>query len=175
MEEKKTCFKCHKELPLDMFYRHKGMADGHLNKCKECTKNDTRERYMVNSENPEYMIKERERCRAKDRIRRQKGLNKCYPNKGKGSGLFIRRRIRIPSGSEIHHWNYNLLYDVFIINMRWHRRIHKKIVFDDNSRCFLYEGELLDTKEKHENAIRSILGLSNEQKIDKLIIERTTN
>jgi hypothetical protein len=35
----KVCRECNKELPIDDFYIHKSMGDGHLNKCKNCVRN----------------------------------------------------------------------------------------------------------------------------------------
>jgi len=36
----KQCFKCMKTKPLTAYYKHRQMGDGHLGKCKECTKLD---------------------------------------------------------------------------------------------------------------------------------------
>jgi hypothetical protein len=38
----KLCFKCHREKPLEEFYRHPMMGDGRLGKCKDCTRADVR-------------------------------------------------------------------------------------------------------------------------------------
>lgn len=48
----KKCFKCDQDLPLAEFYRHPRMADGHLGKCKSCTKQDVA---TYRKENPEMV------------------------------------------------------------------------------------------------------------------------
>ena len=40
----KKCFKCQVIKPLSDYYKHKQMGDGHLNKCKICTKKDVDKR-----------------------------------------------------------------------------------------------------------------------------------
>jgi len=45
MTPTKVCFKCDRRKPLDDFYKHKMMADGHLGKCKACTKRDVSKNY----------------------------------------------------------------------------------------------------------------------------------
>lgn len=61
----KKCFKCGQLKPLDEFYKHPQMADGHLNKCKTCNKKDVKENYQRNIQNVDYILQERERTRQK--------------------------------------------------------------------------------------------------------------
>ncbi len=55
----KRCFKCNQIKSLCKFYKHKGMKDGYLGKCKDCTK-----KYAL-----EHRGKNIERIRAYDRQR----------------------------------------------------------------------------------------------------------
>lgn len=66
----KPCIKCKNVKPLEMFYKHKQMSDGHVNKCKECTKEDVRENrrkkidYYTEYEKSRAMLPHRVKCRS---------------------------------------------------------------------------------------------------------------
>ncbi len=47
----KHCRWCGQTKPIAEFYKHSQMADGHLNKCKECQKKNT---HAAREMNPEY-------------------------------------------------------------------------------------------------------------------------
>lgn len=57
----KQCFKCKLSKPLDEFYKHPQMPDGHVNKCKECNKVDVMENYSVTREEKNKYDKYRQR------------------------------------------------------------------------------------------------------------------
>jgi len=46
----KKCFKCNVTKTLSNFYRHSGMADGTVNKCKECNKKENKENWHAKIE-----------------------------------------------------------------------------------------------------------------------------
>ena len=66
----KTCFKCNTVRPLTDFYAHPAMSDGHLNKCKQCTKIDVLEHRNKNIEK----VRQYDRDRAKN-PNRQKAMS----------------------------------------------------------------------------------------------------
>lgn len=155
---KKVCFKCGIEKELDEFYVHSRMADGHLNKCIECTKIDAKENYNIKSLNDEWVLKERERgrekykrLRYKDSLPNQKKRGQFwYGSEYKCLRRWMERRIRLNKTDEIHHWDYKRIKDFFIIPRNLHSRLHVTLILDEISGVFsTTEGVLLDTKEKH--------------------------
>ena len=68
----KTCFKCNTKKPLTDFYRHKYMADGHLNKCKSCTENDAHKHRHSSEHREKVLAYDRARGGRQDKAYRDK-------------------------------------------------------------------------------------------------------
>lgn len=73
----KTCFKCHHVKDLADFYRHPQMADGHLNKCKECAKADAR----ANSKTAAARARDRNRANDPARVAARQAYAKTEAGK----------------------------------------------------------------------------------------------
>lgn len=154
-EETKTCFKCGEEKPLNEFYKHPRMADGHLNKCKACCRADASVNLAKKSNDIEWRRKERARGREKYR-RLGYRIKKRKHDEMSNVSRFYRSLGLTLQGCELHHWNYNFLKDVIALPISIHRKLHALLSYDEESKCFYHEGKLLTKKQDHINLIKSI-------------------
>jgi hypothetical protein len=118
--------------------------------------------------------KERQRCR--DKYYRLGYKGKYYPNTEAKKVIIQRYKEKNPEiiqaknaantlpkcekGIEKHHWSYNKEHykDVILLPIKQHNTVHRFLSYD--KACFMYrtlKGNLLDTKQKHENYIKQIL------------------
>lgn len=127
------------------------MADGHLNKCKECTVKDSNTRYDVKKNDPAWMESERERGRKKYEKYQYRSSHADNPDKRKAKGL--TSHVRGKDGNEYHHWSYAIenAKDTILIPRTVHRHLHKRLEYLEDLKCYKVKetNQVLDTKEKH--------------------------
>lgn len=132
----KQCFKCGEVKSLSEFYKHKQMKDGHLNKCKECNKNDAT---ATRNKNIEYYREyDRKRGNRQDKNYLREYRSK-YPNKYKAHSM-INNAIRdgklhkmtcevCCSGVDVHAHHDDYLKP---LNIRWLCAVHHSQWHRDN-------------------------------------------
>lgn len=169
----KICFICKKEKTLSEYYSHKKMADGHLNKCKDCTKIHTREREHKLLSDP--LWKEKDKARHREKYHRLGYKEKHKPTPEAKKQIMARHKEKYPEkqkaksatqhlpkeiGNHLHHWSYNTEHytDTIEISMKDHFFLHRHIIYDEERMMYrrIDTMELLDTKEQHENYYKQL-------------------
>jgi hypothetical protein len=140
MVDSKECFKCKTVKLLSEFYAHQYMADGHLNKCKECTKNDNSKHRKNNLE--KYREYDKKRSTLDHRKKLHNEVNRLWRNADKrrvAAHNAVSRAIkkgdlvRLPcqkcnnSKSLAHHEDYDKKLDVVWLCQPCHKQRHKEI------------------------------------------------
>jgi len=138
--EEKICKKCGKLLPLDMFYPHKAMKDGHLNFCRDCVKTRVSDYRLKNIEK----CREYDRTRSKDKSRIEKNTIRTKRRRSEVPGYASAHRKvdRAVANGDIqkssiceccgiknariegHHFDYAFPYDVIWLCSACHKQYH---------------------------------------------------
>lgn len=133
----KKCFKCEESKPIDEFYKHKAMADGHLNKCKSCTKSDVFNRRHGDGRE-KVLAYDRKRATNPIRIKAAKKVRadwiKKHPERRSAQNAVtnaVRKGLLTPlpcfecgEKAEAHHPDYSKPLDVVWLCPSHHKQTH---------------------------------------------------
>lgn len=130
----KICFKCGAEKPLTDFYKHHKMPDGHVNKCKECNKQDVRENRRIKVEYYREYDRDRGNRQSKGYV---KEWRKRFPKKYHAHvlvGNAIRDSLLLKQPCEVcgdikvvaHHDDYDKPLEVRWLCQAHHVQWHKE-------------------------------------------------
>lgn len=153
LDPSKVCFVCNEKKPITEFYRHPATRDGHLGKCKECTKAAVRANRAARidhyreydrrrfQENPERRAAHLALMRSipssvtqprKDAYRarnREKASATTSVNNAVRNGKLEKRSTCEICGStdriHAHHHDYSKPLDVWWLCDHCHKRLHR--------------------------------------------------
>lgn len=102
----KKCFKCEETKSLSQFYKHRETLDGHLNKCKDCSRKDAVEHRKKNLERIRHY--DRNRPNHDERVRKN-----CIRARASGldRGRSRRYEEKYPEKSTAHTITRNAIRD----------------------------------------------------------------
>lgn len=165
MDIAKICIKCNVKKPISEYYGVQG-------DCKSCVKERVKKRREELSKNPDWVEKEKRRHREKyhrlgykekhkpsseKRRETMKKYRERYPEKYKAKNA--TQKLPRENNSELHHWSYNDEHHTCVIELstRDHNIAHRFMIYDQERMMYRRcdNGELLDTREKHEKFINA--------------------
>lgn len=109
----KTCFKCGRALPLEAFYRHPQMADGHLGKCKDCARTDVMLNRLVRREH--YLEYERSRATRPDRVEARRARSASSAGRLDRMVRNIAQKLNAPEKYRARYTTTNAVRDGHLI------------------------------------------------------------
>lgn len=95
----KICFKCGVEKPLSEFYKHPRMADGTVNKCKDCNKKDVSENRLKKKDY--YQEYDRNRPNHEQRVKKaSKRVKELYNSDPEFKEIILKHKQKWLAGNQ---------------------------------------------------------------------------